>query len=125
MRTIGVWSHGIIDYVYVILLVSGPSLAGFAGRQATLAYVLAAVMFVLTIFTRFPLGVVKSVTFVTHGAIEILIAVLLLILPWIANFSRGIHSRNFYLFIGLLMLVVWFMTDFRGVRDREALPPSP
>jgi hypothetical protein len=102
----------------VIILAIGPSIAGFAGRQATLAYALAATLFVLTILTRFPLGIVKGISFAVHGAIELIMAILLLILPWLANFARGIHSRNFYVLVALLMLVVWFMTDFRGVRER-------
>src|SRR5438034_10350010 len=119
-RSIGAWSHGIIDYLMVILLVIGPSVVGFAGRQATLAYVLAAVLFALAFLTRFPLGAIRHVGFATHGFVELLLGVLLVILPWIANFSRGIHSRNFYVLIGVLMLVVWALTDFRGVRDRVA-----
>ena len=102
----------------VVLLAIGPSVAGFAGRQATLAYIFAALLFALTVLTRFPLGVAKHIGFATHGAIELVLAILLIILPWLANFSRGILSRNFYVMIGVLMLVVWAMTDFRGVRDR-------
>jgi hypothetical protein len=118
MRTLSAWSHAVIDYVVVILLVTGPSIAGFAGRQATFAYLLAALLFVLTIFTRSPLGVVKRVRFAVHGAVELILALLLLLLPWIANFSRGVHSRNFYVAMALLMLIVWAITDFRGVRGR-------
>lgn len=118
MRTIGAWSHGIIDYVVVILLFIGPSVGGFAGRQATLAYLLGVVLFALTVLTRFPLGVVKVVGFPMHGAIEFMFGVLLLVLPWIASFSRGVHSRNFYVFVGLLIIVIDAITDFRGVRNR-------
>ena len=118
MRTIGAWSHGIIDYVIVILLATGPSFAGFAGRQATLAYVFAAVLFALSVLTRYPLGVSKHVGFVMHGIIELMLGILLLVLPWIANFSRGVKSRDFYVFIAVLMLVVWALTDFRNVRGR-------
>lgn len=119
MRTIGAWSHGIIDYVVFILLITGPSVAGFAGRQATLAYILAVLLFALTILTRFPLGVVKVIGFATHGVIEFLLGILLLVLPWIANFARGVHSRNFYVAMALLILLVDALTDFRRVRDRR------
>ncbi len=116
MRLIGAWSHAIIDYLMVILLIIGPSVAGFAGRQATLAYVLAATLLILALLTRFPLGVLKVVRFPLHGAVELLLAIMIFILPWLANFARGVHSRNFFLFVGFLMLVIWFMTDFRGLR---------
>ena len=108
----------------VIILVIGPAVAGFAGRQATLAYILAAVLFGLTFLTRFPLGVIKVVGLPTHGAIECVLALMLIVLPWLADFARGIHSRNFYVLIGALMLFLWFLTDFRGVRDRTAATPA-
>lgn len=124
MRLIGAVSHAIIDYVMVILILIGPSVWGFTGLQALLAYILALALFILTLFTRQPLGL-KVVRFPLHGAVELLFIVLMLVLPWLANFARGVHSRNFYLAIGILMLVIWFMTDFRGLREhREGTSPD-
>ena len=109
----------------VVILAIGPTVAGFTGPQATLTYVLAAVLFVLTIFTRFPLGVLKVIGFPTHGAIECLIGVLLVVFPWLANFARGTLSRNFFVLIGVLLLVIWALTDFRGMRNRRlAVEPA-
>ncbi len=104
----------------VIILIFGPGVAGFAGRQTTTAYVLAATLFVLAILTRYPLGIVRVIRFPVHGALELVIALVILILPWLADFARGIHSRNFFVLIGLLMLIFWFMTDFRGLRGQAA-----
>ncbi len=118
MRLIGAWSHSIIDYVIVVLMLIGPSVWGFNGRQARYAYILAGALLVLTLLTRHPLGVIKMVRFPLHGAVELLLILLMIALPWLANFSRGVHSRNFFLGIAVLMLVVWFMTDFRGLRKR-------
>jgi len=115
MRLIGRWSHVIIDVAMVILLSFGPQYAGFSGRQADLAFVLAAVMFLLVAFT-----LLKVIRFPVHGAIELVVIFLILIFPWLANFARGVHSRNFYMFAGVVMLAIWFMTDFRGARDRSA-----
>ncbi|HEX9500102.1 MAG TPA: hypothetical protein VGA10_00475 [Thermoanaerobaculia bacterium] len=120
MRLIGAWAHAIIDYSIVAILFIGPSIAGFAGRQATVAYTLGTTLLVLSLLTRYPLGALKFIRFPVHGAMEMLIALMFLILPWLANFAKGIHSRNFYLLISVLMLAIWFMTDFRGIRDRNA-----
>jgi hypothetical protein len=109
----------------IVILAIGPSVAGFTGRQATLAYVLALVLFILTFFTRFPLGVLKVISFPTHGAIECAIGVLLIVFPWMANFARGIHSRNFFVLIGVLLLVIWALTDFRGMRNRRPADAQP
>ena len=122
MRLIGAWSHAIIDYTVVIIVLIGPSIAGFAGRQQKMAYLLGVMLLVLAILTRYPLGIIRLIRFQIHGALELLIALLFLVLPWLANFSAGILSRNFFVLTALLMLAIWFMTDFRGVRDRHAAP---
>ena len=117
MRVIGAFSHGIIDYATVILLALGPSVSGFRGKQALMCYALALVHFMLSVITRYPLGVSKSLPFPIHGAIEFVVAILLIILPWLANFSAGVHSRNFFLAIGMLVLIIWVLTDYRSRRS--------
>jgi hypothetical protein len=119
-RAIGPLFHGMIDYLTVILVAIGPRVAGFSGKQATFCYLLAAVHLVLTLVTRFPLGVVKVVGFVLHGVIELLVGILLIALPWIAGFSAGVHSRDFFVTLGVLILIIFAMTDYRGIRNRVA-----
>lgn len=119
-RAIGPTMHGIVDYLMVIILAVGPGVAGFRGKQAIFCYVLAFVHFILTVVTRFPLGAAKIVGLPLHGAIELLVGVLMFTLPWIANFAAGVHSRNFFAAIGVLILIVWAMTDYRDVRARAA-----
>ena len=92
MRVIGPLAHGIIDYAMVILLAIGPSVAGFRGKQSLICYALAFVHFLLTIITRFPLGVSKALPFPMHGAIELVVSIMLIVLPWMANFSAGVNS---------------------------------
>jgi len=115
LRSIGAVSHGIIDYLMVIILAIGPGVAGFSGKQAVFCYVLAAVHFLMTVLTRFPLGAVKIIGFPLHGVIEALVSILLILLPWLANFFRGVHSRNFFIAIGLLIGVIALLTNYRGV----------
>lgn len=124
-RAIGAIVHGVLDYLLVVLLIFGPSLAGFTGRQAKLCWLLAAIHFVLTILTRFPLGIKKIVGLPIHGAIEAIVGVLLIILPWLHEFSRGVLSRNFFVGLGVLVLAIWAMTDYRGIRGRAAGPAAP
>lgn len=124
-RSIGAIAHGIIDYALVIFLILGPSLAGFRGRQATICYVLAALHLALTLITRFPLGAVKALRLSLHGAIELIVGLLMIVLPWLASFSAGIRSRNFFVAIGLLVVVIWYLTDYRGLRAAgRATPPA-
>ena len=125
-RSIGPLMHGVLDYLTVVLLAMGPSIAGFRGRQATICFVLAAIHLVMTVFTRFPLGISKHIRLPIHGAIEFVVGALMIFLPWIASFSRGVLSRNFFMAIGALILVIWFLTDYRNVRAAgRATTPKP
>jgi hypothetical protein len=124
MRVIGPMAHGIIDYAMVIILAVGPSVAGFRGKQALICYALAFVHFMLTVITRFPLGASKSLPFSMHGAIELVVSIMLIILPWLGNFSAGVNSRNFFVAIGFLILIIWALTDYRPVRAAAAPRPS-
>jgi predicted Kef-type K+ transport protein len=117
LRLIGAWSHIVIDIVFIIALVFGPAYAGFSGRQASIAWVLAGVMFLIVAFT-----LIKAIRFAIHGLVEIIVVLLILIAPWFWNFASGVHSRNFYLFVGVVMLAIWFMTDFRGLRKSKNSP---
>ena len=73
--------------------------------------------------TRYPLGIIKVIGLGIHGFIELLLAICLIAAPWYGNFARGVLSRNFYVMLGLLMLVLWFLTDFRGVRVKIRQSP--
>ncbi len=123
-RSIGAVSHGIIDYALAALLAAGPSIAGFSGHPATTwAYLAAALLFLLAVFTRYPLGIMKRIGLAVHGFVELVMAVCLIAAPWYGNFMNGVLSRNFYWAMGVLMLVLWFLTDFRGIRNRPPAAP--
>jgi hypothetical protein len=120
MRLIGAWSHGLLDYGIAVILFVGPWSVGFVGKQATICYALGAVHLILTIVTRFPLGVKKVIGFPIHGAIELIEAIMILAMPWIASFSAGVRSRNFFLLIGLLLAIIWFVTGYREGINQKA-----
>src|ERR1051325_11221753 len=102
-RSIGRVSHAILDYAFAILI------AGLA------------------LLTQ-----LRVVGFMSHGVVELMLAIVMVILPWIAGFARGVLSRNFYLFMGVLLIALWALTDFRSVRAAGrasgrggAAPPAP
>jgi len=122
-RSIGAVSHGILDYALAIMLIIGPSVAGFAGVKATWAYIFGGLLFAMALLTRYPLGVVKVVGLALHGFVELLLIACVIAAPWFGSFTSGVTSPRFYWMMGLLMLVLWALTDFRGVRGR--VPATP
>ena len=107
--------HGYVDYLVVALFLLAPTLFGFSGVPATLAYVLAAVHAGMTLLTAFPLGVAKIIPFPLHGTIEAVVSAFLLASPWLFGFSYDARPRSFYIASAVLVGIVWLITDYRTV----------
>ena len=114
MRVLRPTIHGILDYAVVIAFALAPALLGLSGLSATISYVLAVVHLLLTLVTAFPLGAVKLVPLPLHGAIELLVSIALVALPWILRFAHDTIARDFYVGAGALIFAVWLLTDYRA-----------
>lgn len=110
--------HGYIDYIAILFLFVAPSLIGFSGVPATLFYVLGIAYLAMVLLTAYPLGLVKLIPFPTHGIVEIVLAIALVVLPWIVGFAENDAARNTYLFAGIVLFLVWLTTDYRAVVER-------
>ena len=117
MRVLSPWVHGIIDLITVAVLVLVPLVIGLGGSPAAIAYSLAAIHLLMTLLTRFPMGVWKKIPFFVHGIVELVVGVALLILPSYAGYGPGSPARRFYLAVGAAILVVWALTAYRERRE--------
>lgn len=111
MKILSSTVHGYLDYIVVAAFVFAPTLFGFAGAAATISYVLAGVHLALTVLTAFPPGLIKLVPAVIHGWIELVVAICLIALPFVAGFTGA--ARNFYLAAGALIFIVWLITSYK------------
>jgi hypothetical protein len=111
--------HGILDYAVVVAFAVAPSVVGLAGLPAAILYALAAIHLLLTLVTDFPLGVAKIVPLRVHGAIELIVSLALVALPWILNFSSDPTARVFYVVAGVVIFAVWLITDYRGAATSQ------
>jgi hypothetical protein len=107
--------HGMLDYIVVVALALAPTVLGFSGLPATISHLLAAIHLLLTLTTAFPPGVIGIVPLPLHGAIEFVVSIALIALPWILKFAPDTVARNFYLGAGALIFAVWLVTDYRTI----------
>ena len=114
MRILSPRIHGVIDLATVLVLLLAPTLIGLGGSPAAIAYSLAAIHLLLTLLTRFPMGVWKTIPFVYHGIVELVVGIALLLLPSFAGYGPGSPAKRFYLAMGAVILVVWALTAYRG-----------
>lgn len=109
--------HGYLDYVVVVAFALAPSLFGFSAMPTRVSYALAVVHLLMTLMTRFPLGIVKMIPFTIHGGIEFIVSFTLLTLPWLLGFADEGAARNFYLAFGVVVFLVWLTTDYKAADD--------
>jgi hypothetical protein len=111
MRVIAAGLHRMLDFVTVAGFALAPSVLGLRGLGATLAYVLAAVHLALTLLTHFPGSAARPVSLLVHGAIEGVVGIALLLLPWLLGWSGT--TRTFYVVAGAVILAVWVLSAYR------------
>ncbi len=112
MKILNPTVHGLLDYLVVAAFALAPTIFGLEGAPATISYILAVVHLLLTVLTAFPPGLIKIVPVIFHGWIEFIVAVCLIGLPFITGFTGT--ARNFYVATGIIILVVWLITDYKA-----------
>lgn len=120
MKVISPRIHGYFDFLTVFIFLLAPTLLGLEQLSAILAYSLAVVHLIVTLASDFPFGVVKLIPFTVHGWIERMVGPLLIAIPFILNFSDEEVARNFYILMGIVIIVIGMLTDYRTeVRMRK------
>ena len=102
MRFISTQIHGVLDYLSAVLLIAAPWLFGFEDvTTAKWVAVIAGVLILLmSIFTKYELGMIRSIPMATHLSIDVVTGVVLAASPWIFGFAESVFWPH--LLIGLL-----------------------
>ena len=123
VRFLPAWFHAIADYaVGITLIVVAVAVGGSTGAVAT-GIVVGATVLVVSMLTKYPLGVRKVLPFTVHSAGDYLAAALLLVAPWVLNFADGDSGLTaFYVVAGLAVLGVSLITNYQYSPKREWAP---
>jgi hypothetical protein len=123
VRFLPAWLHAIADYaVGALLIVVAVAVGGSAGAVGT-GVVVGATVLLVSMLTRYPLGVLKVLSFPVHSGGDYLAAVLLLFAPWVLNFSSGDSGLTaFYVVAGAAVLLVSLVTNYQYSPRRSWAP---
>jgi hypothetical protein len=115
------WFHAIADYaVGVLLIVVALADNGSDGAKAT-GVVVGAVVLLVSMATRYPLGVFKVLPFTIHSAGDYLAAALLIAAPFALNFADAESGMAaFYVVMGVAVLAVSLVTNYQYSPKRQA-----
>ncbi len=112
--------HAVADYAVGTLLILVALLVGGSAGAIGTGVVVGATVLVVSMFTKYPLGVVKVLPFTVHSAGDYLAAALLLIAPFTLHFSSGDGGLTaFYVGAGLAVLGVSLITNYQYSPKRE------
>jgi hypothetical protein len=111
MKILNASIHGILDYATVIAFASAPTLLGFSGAAAMLAYLLAGVHLAMTVLTDMPLGLVKIIPMRLHALVEMLVGPTLIAAALLAP-SLVMGAQGFFVASGIAICAVWFLSDY-------------
>ena len=112
MKPITPTIHGYLDYLTVVVFLAAPKLLGLDGLPALLSWTLAGVHLALTLVTDFPLGWRPWLPFWIHGWVERIVGPALVLIAFLPNFSSSSLAFGFYLFMGLVIVAVGWLTDY-------------
>src|ERR1700730_12052142 len=87
VRLLPAWLHAIADYAVAAALIVVAAVAGAPAKVVPVAVPVGAVVLVVSMLPRYPLGVVKVLPFTVHSAGDYLAAALLVAAPFALNFS--------------------------------------
>lgn len=118
MRVIPASLHQVLDFVTIAVFAFAPTVLGLADVAAILAYLLAFVHLAMTLLTRFtPMGR-RPLSLALHGAVESIVGVALIALPWLLGWDGT--ARTFYVIVGAVILAVWALSHYRVTGSRAA-----
>ncbi|HZP30078.1 MAG TPA: hypothetical protein VFC99_14070 [Acidimicrobiia bacterium] len=108
------WFHAIADYAVGALLIVVPIVAGGSDEAVATGIVVGAVVLLVSMATRYPLGVFKVLPFTVHSAGDYLAAALLIAAPFALSFDGSDSGLSaFYVAAGLAVLAVSLVTNYQ------------
>jgi hypothetical protein len=114
------WFHAIADYAVGALLIIVPVVAGGSDKAVAAGIVVGTVVLLVSMATRYPLGVFKVLPFTIHSAGDYLAAALLIAAPFALSFDGSDKGLSiFYVAAGAAVLAVSLITNYQYSPKRD------
>jgi len=113
MNKLSPTTHGILDYLIVVLLFISPRLVKMEPAGSALSSGLAIVHLVLTLLTDFRLGIVRVIPLRIHGLVELIVSVGLCGVAIAFRISGNPVSCYFYLGFSIILFIIWSFSEYR------------
>ena len=120
IRLVPAGVHGLGDYAAgLVLLIVGLAADGPGSARAT-GIVLGAVLILVSLFTRYPLGAVRVIPFPVHSAGDYIGGIAAILAPFVLGFyddNKGVAAT--YIVVGAVVIGLSLITDYSWGPDRQ------
>ncbi|MEY2397509.1 MAG: hypothetical protein QOJ00_683 [Actinomycetota bacterium] len=114
VRLLPAWFHAIADYAVGALLIVAALAVGGSGLAVATGVVVGAVVLVVSMLTKYPLGIKKVLPFTLHSAGDYLAAALLLASPFVLGYNHTDGGLTaLYVALGLAVVAVSLITNYQ------------
>jgi hypothetical protein len=114
-RVIPTKIHGVLDYLSGIALIAAPEIFGFAqvgGPAVMVPRVLGAMIIVMSLLTRYELGLFKVIPMPAHLLVDVIASIFLAASPFIFNFVNNPSNVWMpHLVVGIGYLIITLLTQ--------------
>jgi hypothetical protein len=116
--------HGILDYVWSVLLAATPWLLGYArgGAETWAPAAFAAGAAVYSLLTNYELGIFRVLSMRVHLVLDVVGGALLAASPWLLGFGDRGPARTVHLGFGLFSILAGLTTETRSRRPAVFRP---
>jgi hypothetical protein len=120
VRLLPAWFHAVADYAVGLTLIVVAVAVGGSGLAVATGVIVGAVVLIVSMLTRYPLGVAKVLPFTVHSAGDYLAAALLILSPFVLGYTDTDGGLSaFYVVAGLAVLAVSLVTNYQYSPKRE------
>ncbi len=118
--------HGVLEYAVGALFIASPFLFGFSSSAAptAAAIVVGLLLLAFTATSDLPTGLVRSVSIGVHVTVDLVLAVLLVAIPFLLGFTDEKAPTALFIVVGVLHMLVTIATRF-SPREQADDPSDP
>jgi hypothetical protein len=121
VRLLPAWFHAIADYAVGAGLILAALVIGGSGAAVATGVVVGATVLLVSMLTKYPLGVLKVLPFTLHSAGDYLAAALLLVAPFALGFTDTDGGlTGLYLIGGIAVTAVSLITNYQYSEETVA-----
>ncbi len=106
--------HGAVDYGVVLFLLVSPTVFVLPEMTSKFTYALGIIHLILTVTTKFELGLFKIIPFKIHGIIELIVSLALVAVAFYLGNLEGDLAKYFYLSFAIAVFLTWLITDYNS-----------